>query len=114
MKQRYCNTKRELVNTEDWRSCTHLKKEEVQMAKKNSKLANDNERAFVESFDESYNINEVEEISEDEINVEIPNDSESEYEIVLATPSYFIINKNGVNEVINEINTYKKGDIIKL
>jgi len=84
------------------------------MAKKNSKLANDNGRAFVESFDESYNINEIEEISEDEINVEIPNDSESEYEIVLATPSYFIINKNGVNEVINEMNTYKKGDIIKL
>lgn len=84
------------------------------MAKKNSKLANDNERAFVESFDESYSINEVEEISEGDINVEIPNDSESEYEIVLATPSYFIINRNGENEVINEINTYKKGDIIKL
>ena len=88
------------------------------MAKKN-KLANDDERTIVESFDESYNIEpieeEVEQIeTEDEANVEIPNDSESEYEIVLANPTYFIINKNGVNEVINEVNTYKKGDIIKL
>ena len=84
------------------------------MAKKNSKLANDNERAFVESFDESYNINEVEEISEGDINVEIPNDSESEYEIVLATPSYFIINRNGENIIPRGNTKFIEDDIAVL
>lgn len=37
-----------------------------------------------------------------------------EYEVVLATSSYFIVNKNGLNVVINKRNNYKKGDIVTL
>lgn len=37
-----------------------------------------------------------------------------EYMVVLATPTYFIINKNGLNVVINKKNNYKKGDIVIL
>lgn len=39
---------------------------------------------------------------------------EQEYEIILARPDYFIINKNGTNELINKKNNYKKGDMVRL
>ena len=39
---------------------------------------------------------------------------EQEYEIILARPDYFIINKNGINELINKKNNYKKGDMVRL
>lgn len=37
-----------------------------------------------------------------------------EYRVILATPTYFIINKNGVNVTINKRNNYKKGDVVVL
>lgn len=46
------------------------------------------------------------------IEVEAPR--VSEYEVILAKPTYFIINKDGSNVVINEVNEYKKGDMISL
>lgn len=36
----------------------------------------------------------------------------AEYEVILATPTYFIINKNGVNVTINKKNNYKRGDMV--
>lgn len=35
----------------------------------------------------------------------------AEYEVILATPSYYIVNKNGVNVTINKKNNYRKGDM---
>lgn len=37
-----------------------------------------------------------------------------EYEVILARPDYFIINKDGLNELIKKENTYKKGDMVRL
>ena len=42
--------------------------------------------------------------------VEKDEDKGAEYEVILARPSYYIINKNGRNITIKEINNYKKGD----
>lgn len=36
------------------------------------------------------------------------------YEVILAKPSYYVINKNGTNLTINKKNNYKKGDIVTL
>lgn len=38
----------------------------------------------------------------------------TEYEIILATPSYYVVNKDGINITINEINNYKRGDKVTL
>jgi len=38
----------------------------------------------------------------------------AEYEVILATQTYFIINKNGTNVTIKQKNNYKKGDIVTL
>ena len=39
---------------------------------------------------------------------------DTKYEVILATPTYYIINKNGKNITIKEVNSYKKGDIVIL
>lgn len=38
----------------------------------------------------------------------------AEYEVILATPTYFIINKNGNNVTIKKNNNYGKGDMATL
>lgn len=38
----------------------------------------------------------------------------AEYEVILATPTYFIINKRGNNVTIKKNNNYRKGDIVTL
>lgn len=38
----------------------------------------------------------------------------AEYEVILATPTYFIINKNGNNVTIKKNNNYRKGDMATL
>ena len=45
--------------------------------------------------------------------VEIKEDF-TKYEIILATPSYYIVNRDGKNITIKKINNYKKGDIVTL
>lgn len=70
--------------------------------KKNTKANN----TVVETVKEP--ITEIGEITE----IEAPR--VSEYEVILAKPTYFIINKDGSNVVINEVNEYKKGDMISL
>jgi len=39
---------------------------------------------------------------------------DTKYEVILATPTYYIINKDGRNITIKEVNNYKKGDIVIL
>ena len=123
-KQRYCPTQRRLVNTDDWQTCTQLKKEELQMAnKKNTKKANVTKTVPVEETVETKVVEESiieteEKVSAIEVEkepkvVEIKEDF-TKYEIILATPSYYIINRDGKNITIKEINNYKKGDIVTL
>lgn len=38
----------------------------------------------------------------------------AEYEVILATPTYFVINKNGNNVTIKKNNNYRKGDMATL
>lgn len=120
-KQRYCPTQRRLVNTDDWQTCTQLKREELQMAnKKNTKKANVKEKAI-----ETQKVVEIEVVEEpiietetvSAIEVEEPKVEKKdtiEYEIILARPTYYIINRNGQNVTIKEINNYKKGDKVTL
>lgn len=127
IKQRYCPTQRRLINTDDWQKCTQLQKEDIQMAnnKKNIKPSNHNNIEL-----EKKDIVEVVEPVEETVETIAANDAvveptvekedtevknkEEKYIIVLARPSYFIINKNGNNIVINQINNYKKGDVVIL
>lgn len=126
-KQRYCTTQRRLVNTDDWQSCIHLKKEELQMA--NKKTTSNNNRKYVEkkvaNITEMTKSKVIEEVTEpkDETNLvtevkpKVEQNTElrvAKYEVILARPTYFIINKNGLNITINKKNNYKKGDIITL
>ena len=111
-KQRYCPTQKRLVNTDDWRTCTQFKKEGVQMANKKNTKANKTEGLeIIESVKES--TAETEENVENII-IEVEAPRVSEYEVILAKPTYFIINKDGSNVVINEVNEYEKGDMISL
>lgn len=66
---------------------------------------------------------EVKNIEEDEIveviaeNVEVEEPKHKSVEktlcrVVVATPTYFVINKNGVSMTINKKNNYKRGDDI--
>ena len=103
-KQRYCPTKQRLVNTEDWQKCTQLKKEGLQMANKKS-YTKKVERA--ESKTETVDTVVIQE------EAHIVEES-AKYEVILATPYYYIINKNGSNITIKGLNNYKKGDIVSL
>ena len=53
-------------------------------------------------------ITEIEEITE------IEDPRVSEYEVILAKPTYYVVNKDGSNVTIKEINNYKKGDKVTL
>ena len=55
-------------------------------------------------------------LNEEEPKVEEENKKviDTEYEVILATPTYYIVNKNGKNITIKEVNNYKKGDIVIL
>lgn len=57
---------------------------------------------------------EVKKVIEEEKPVLKEETATNEYEVILATPRYFIIKRNGVNVVINKSNNYKKGDIVTL
>ncbi len=89
--------------------------------KKNTKKANVNvektvpvEETVETKIVEESIIDTEEEVSAIEVEaVEVKEDS-TKYEIILATPSYYIINKDGKNITIKEINNYKKGDIVTL
>lgn len=97
IKQRYCPTERRLVSTDDWQTCTRLKKEELQMAnKKNTKKADIKKIVPVEEDANKKLVGTI------------------EYEVILATPSYYVVNKDGINITINEINNYKRGDKVNL
>ena len=113
IKQRYCPTQRRLVNTDDWQTCTHLDKEELQMANKKTtaKKKVDKKDADIKKVTEP-TIEKEETIVTTE-SVE-PVVEKVEYEVILAKPTYFIIDKNGFNERINKMNNYKKGDKVTL
>jgi len=55
-------------------------------------------------------------LNEEEPKVEEENKKviDTKYEVILATPTYYIVNKNGKNITIKEVNNYKKGDIVIL
>lgn len=130
-KQRYCPTQQRLVNTDDWQTCAQLQKEDLIMANKRNykKKVEEVKTEAIEEIEpvetqeklveEPIPTIETEEViifNEEEPKVEEENKKviDTEYEVVLATPTYFIINKNGKNTTIKEINNYKKGDIVIL
>lgn len=127
-KQRYCPTQRRLVNTDDWQTCAQLQKEDLNMANKRNykKKVEEVKTEEVENIElveteelveEPVPTIETEEViisNEEEPKVEEENEKviDTKYEVILATPTYYIINKNGKNITIKEINNYKKGDIV--
>lgn len=58
---------------------------------------------------EPKNVSEKEEITKKEVVCQT-----KEYKVLLSAPTYYIIDKNGVNVTIKGQNNYKKGDIVKL
>lgn len=115
IKQRYCPTERRLVNTDDWRACTQLTKEGLQMANKKSSKKKTNNIASTKTVTKPViEAKEVKVIAEEEPKTEKAENKVMEYEVILATPAYFIINKEGVNLTIKKQNNYKKGDMVSL
>lgn len=95
----------------------------------NKKTTSNNNRKYVEkkvaNITEMTKSKVIEEVTEpkDETNLvtevkpKVEQNTElrvAKYEVILARPTYFIINKNGLNITINKKNNYKKGDIITL
>lgn len=128
-KQRYCPVQRKLVNTDDWRTCAQLQKEDLTMAnKRNYKKKVEGtktevieeitpvevEEELVEEPIPTIETEEVEIKEEPKVDEEEKKVIDTKYEIVLATPTYYVINKGGKNITIKEVNTYKKGDIVIL
>lgn len=52
------------------------------------------------------------EVDSDEITVE-ENEGTKFYTVILATPTYYVISKNGTNVVIHKQNKYRRGDTVK-
>jgi hypothetical protein len=128
-KQRYCPVQRKLVNTDDWRTCAQLQKEDLTMAnKRNYKKKVEEtktevieeiapvevEEKLVEEPVPTIETEEVEIKEEPKVDEEDKKVIDTKYEVILATPTYYIINKNGKNITIKEVNSYKKGDIVIL
>ena len=128
-KQRYCPVQRKLVNTDDWRTCAQLQKEDLTMAnKRNYKKKVEEtktevieeiapvevEEKLVEEPIPTIETEEVEIKEEPKVDEEEKKVIDTKYEIVLATPTYYVVNKGGKNITIKEVNTYKKGDIVIL
>lgn len=127
-KQRYCPTQRRLVNTDDWQTCAQLQKEDLEMANKRNYhkkveevkveeiKSTEIQEKLVEEPIPTIETEEVIILNEEEPKVEEGNNKviDTEYEVILATSTYYIINKNGVNVTIKEKNNYKKGDIVIL
>ena len=51
---------------------------------------------------------------ESKVEEEIAKVIDTKYEVILATKTYYIINKDGKNITIKELNNYKKGDMVIL
>jgi len=130
-KQRYCPTQRRLVNTDDWQTCAQLQKEDLKMANKRNYKKKveevktetieeiepvETEEELVEEPIPTIETEEVIILNEEEPKVEEENKKviDTKYEVILATPTYYIVNKNGKNITIKEVNNYKKGDIVIL
>lgn len=52
------------------------------------------------------------EVDSDEITVE-ENEGTKFYTVILATPTYYVISKNGTNVVIHKQNKFRRGDTVK-
>ena len=126
-KQRYCPVQRKLVNTDDWRTCAQLQKEDLNMANKRNykKKVEETKTEVIEKIipveveeklvEEPIPTIETEEVEEKpKVDEEDKKVIDTKYEVILATPTYYIINKNGKNITIREVNSYKKGDIVIL
>lgn len=133
-KQRYCTTQRRLVNTDDWQTCAQLQKEEVKMAnnKRNYKKKVEENKPVTDVVEEIKPVEEKEELvempfptieteeviisdeEEPKVEEEIAKVIDTKYEVILATKTYYIINKDGKNITIKELNNYKKGDMVIL
>lgn len=74
------------------------------------------EKELVEEPIPTIETEEVIILNEEEPKVEEENKKviDTKYEVILATPTYYIVNKNGKNITIKEVNNYKKGDIVIL
>ena len=82
-----------------------------------------NKKSYKKKVENATKIEEVTkpEIIEDEVSSEEVQPVVEEvklqiarYEVVLATPTYFVVNKKGTNVTIKRINNYKKGDMVTI
>jgi hypothetical protein len=98
--QRLCPTKKEVVHTDNYKDCSILRAEEVNMAKTIKK-------------------NDIVEKKEVEVNedsaIELEKETKKESGIIiLATANYYIVDVKGQNIKITKTNNYSKGDIVEL
>lgn len=99
--QKYCNQKRRAINTDNYVNCPLIKKEEINMAKTTQ--------------EKKTSVDKV--IKEPKVAEDIKTSEERHrayYEVLIATPTYYILNMNGCPTKIFGANNYKKGDSVEL
>lgn len=98
--QKYCNQKKRAVNTNDYIDCPLIKKEDTNMAKTTSTKKSST----------------VKPVKKTEVVVDTPVSEEKHsayYDVLVATPNYYILNINGCPTKIFGANNYKKGDTVE-
>ena len=100
--QKYCNKRKEAINTNNYLECSFLKEEEHNMAKTNS----------VKKNKESLEEKEVSVTNKLKKNVVSKEEHIAYYTVLIATPSSYVLDINGCPTKIYEQNDYKSGETI--
>lgn len=98
--QKYCNKKKRAINTDDYNNCSLVKEEEISMSKTTQKKKINSDKSVKELEIASKN-NKLEE------------KHRAYYEVLIATPTYYILNINGCPTKIFGNNNYRKGDTVE-
>lgn len=114
-------TEKEIVETEEGNKENPVETEEenkenpVETEKENENGEDGNKEETPEMPERNNPEQEEEtdtEVDSDEITVE-ENEGTKFYTVILATPTYYVISKNGTNVVIHKQNKYRRGDTVK-
>lgn len=88
--QKYCSKRRTAINTDNYSSCSLLEKEEERMAKTKKVATQKVEKEVQEEKHRAY------------------------YTVLIATPTYYILDINGSPTKIFGANNYKRGDSVEI
>lgn len=87
--QKYCSKRKTAINTDNYSLCSLLEKEETKMAK-------------------------TKKVTTPKTEKKVQEEKGTRYTVLIATPTYCILDINGSPTKIFETNNYKKGDSVEI